>query len=235
MKTFAERVKFARERLGLSQRALAQLLGITQPGVYRMERSSKSSRQLLQLAEILGVSPEWLQNGTGEIAHRQPTADHSAACLTDSKDVAIVYEEDNIPEGYRSIQALDVQFGAGSRYAVTEFPEEKPRIYPEDFFRRHGLRPENLKAFRLSGESMQPMLQDGCWIVVDTTRTVIIDKRIYALSVGSELMVKQLLKGVDGKIIVNSLSPEYPTQIVDPAAIPVRIHGQVIEYSCMLI
>ncbi|MBU2774298.1 helix-turn-helix transcriptional regulator [Acidithiobacillus ferrooxidans] len=233
MNTFSERVKYARERLGLSQEALAQLLGISQPGVYRMERSSKSSRNLLALASILGVRPEWLQNGTGEMENPRPRTAQPVPCSDNIKEVAAF--ENDVPAGYQVIQAIDVHFGAGSRYALGDYPEEKPRIYSNDFFSRHHLRPENLKAFRLSGESMQPMLQDGCWIVIDTSRTTIIDKRIYAISIGDELMVKQLVKGVDGKIIINSFSPEYPTQIVDPAVIPVQIFGQVIEYSCMMI
>lgn len=52
---------------------------------------------------------------------------------------------------------------------------------------------------------------------------------------GDELLVKQLVRGVGNKIVVNSFNPSHPTQVVDPEVLPVQIFGQVVEYSCVLV
>lgn len=148
------------------------------------------------------------------------------------------HPEDPLPDGYRTIGAVEAthtDLGGGSRFALVDYPDEKPRVYSTEFFSRHKLDPRNLKAYRVSGDSMRPMLRDGCWVVIDTTKTAIVDECIYALAVGDELMVKQLVRGVANKIVVNSFNPSHPTQVVDPEVVPVQIFGQVVEYSCVLI
>lgn len=148
------------------------------------------------------------------------------------------HPEDALPAGYTTINAVEARhadLGGGSRYALVDYPDEKPRVYSTEFFSRHKLDPRNLRAYRVSGDSMKPMLWDGCWVVIDTSKTVIVDERIYALAVGDELLVKQLVRGVGNKIVVNSFNPSHPTQVVDPEVLPVQIFGQVVEYSCVLV
>lgn len=148
------------------------------------------------------------------------------------------HPEDALPAGYTTINAVEARhadLGGGSRYALVDYPDEKPRVYSTEFFSRHKLDPRNLRAYRVSGDSMKPMLWDGCWVVIDTSKTVIVDERIYALAVGDELLVKQLVRGVGNKILVNSFNPSHPTQVVDPEVLPVQIFGQVVEYSCVLV
>ena len=59
------RIKQARERRGLSQEALALLLGVTKGLVSQYETgiTSTPSKRFSQLAEVLGVSTDWLLTG----------------------------------------------------------------------------------------------------------------------------------------------------------------------------
>jgi hypothetical protein len=141
-------------------------------------------------------------------------------------------------ENYVGVQAFDqkqISVGAGARYCLEVEPESSLRLYSKEFFERHKLDARNLRAYKVFGDSMEPMLQDGCWILIDITKTTIISKKIYMLSVNDEIMVKQLVSGVAGKIIVNSYSPQYPSEIIDPSVEHVQIFGQVVEYSCVLV
>ena len=72
VKTIAERLKFAREELGLSQPELAKKAGVSQGTIGNIETGTrKQPRNLLQLADALGVTPVWLSTGHGPM-HAHP-------------------------------------------------------------------------------------------------------------------------------------------------------------------
>lgn len=59
-KTFAERLKAARHKKGLSQAALAKLAGTSQGAIGNYENGDREApRDVVRLAEALGVSPKW--------------------------------------------------------------------------------------------------------------------------------------------------------------------------------
>ncbi len=68
--TLAERLKQARDAESLSQRGLAELAGLSNAYVHILESGSikqPSAGKLKRLADALGVRPEWLAYGTGDM------------------------------------------------------------------------------------------------------------------------------------------------------------------------
>lgn len=73
MKTFADRLRYARELRGMSQKQLAVACGLSQSAISSYENNSrKSPQKLLQLATVLGVDPYWLSRGTGHMRPAPP-------------------------------------------------------------------------------------------------------------------------------------------------------------------
>lgn len=67
MNTFSDRVKESRERLKLTQQALAEACGLKQSTISSYERHQRvNSTHLVDLAKALKVNPEWLQHGKGQ-------------------------------------------------------------------------------------------------------------------------------------------------------------------------
>jgi phage repressor protein C with HTH and peptisase S24 domain len=67
MDTLAKRVKFARKFRKLSQDQLAELSGLRQPDISKIERGEiLKTTGLLALARALQCSPNWLDTGDGE-------------------------------------------------------------------------------------------------------------------------------------------------------------------------
>jgi transcriptional regulator with XRE-family HTH domain len=65
-RSFAERLKWAREAAELSQGALARKAGVSQGAIGNYESGARDApRDVLRLAESLGVSPRWLLQGVG--------------------------------------------------------------------------------------------------------------------------------------------------------------------------
>lgn len=68
MQTLAQRLRYARERKGLSQEDLAKLAGTTQQNIQNIEAGVvKAPRKIGAIAKALGESPAWLQFGTEAI------------------------------------------------------------------------------------------------------------------------------------------------------------------------
>tara|TARA_R110001592_G_scaffold66684_1_gene204862 strand:+ start:260 stop:589 length:330 start_codon:yes stop_codon:yes gene_type:complete len=62
--TIGIRLKEARKRAKLTQQALANLAGVTQARISSIEMNVQStSSYVVELADALGVSPQWLKTG----------------------------------------------------------------------------------------------------------------------------------------------------------------------------
>jgi len=94
MDTFATRLKYARERAGLSQSELARRIGIKPQSIQYIESgSTQKSRYTLEIANVLGVSVEWLVYGEGS---SEPTEN------------ALIFRED-VTELQRRFLAADTE------------------------------------------------------------------------------------------------------------------------------
>jgi transcriptional regulator with XRE-family HTH domain len=66
--TLASRLRYARERKGLTQEELARAVGTSQQVINHIETGqTKKPRKIEDIANILGVSPAWLQFGIEEL------------------------------------------------------------------------------------------------------------------------------------------------------------------------
>lgn len=65
----SDRIQQARKHAGLTQKELADKVGISQTAVHKLECGrSRSSRRTVAIALTCGVDPIWLDNGRGDMA-----------------------------------------------------------------------------------------------------------------------------------------------------------------------
>ena len=68
MTTLAVRIKQARKHAGLTQKALAEAIGVSQPVISQLENGENlQSVHLLSIAKTCGVRPEWLTANEGDM------------------------------------------------------------------------------------------------------------------------------------------------------------------------
>jgi len=66
VKTFSDRLKYARQLRGLTQQQLARLVGVSQSAIGSYESGQRrSTRALFKLATALNVEAVWLNSGKG--------------------------------------------------------------------------------------------------------------------------------------------------------------------------
>lgn len=66
--TLGERLKFAREKRGLTQQELADMVNMSQPSLYNVEGGrNRGTTKVVELSIALDISPIWLQLGIGNM------------------------------------------------------------------------------------------------------------------------------------------------------------------------
>jgi hypothetical protein len=128
----------------------------------------------------------------------------------------------------RLVPKLAVGASAGGG-ALTDVEALAGKVgFDESWLRQMGLDPAGLSLIRVVGDSMQPTLNDGDDIMVDTAAALRAPKKgIHVLRLDSTLMVKRLLPGKGGTLSILSDNPAYPA-IADIAASDVTIIGRVV-------
>jgi len=85
---------------------------------------------------------------------------------------------------------------------------------------------KNIEAINVSGDSMEPTLNTGNIIFLDTQKKDISKDGIYAFTNENGLFVKRIQKRIDGQIDIISDNKEYPIQITNKNNI--NIMGKVV-------
>jgi Peptidase S24-like len=129
--------------------------------------------------------------------------------------------------GLRLVPKLAIGASAGAG-ALTDVEALAGKVgFDEAWLRHMGLDPARLSLIRVEGDSMQPTLNDGDDIMVDTAAADRAPKKgIHVLRLDGTLMVKRLLPGKGGKLSILSDNPAFPP-IEDVNAAEVAIIGRV--------
>lgn len=219
-----DRLKRARKNAGLTQVELAERAGIKQASVSEIERGlTRSSGHLIKLAQVCGVDPVWLSDGTGspEGKHSQnqdkptPTIESNAVLLgpIDVWDDDTPLDDDEVYVPF--LKEVELSAGAGIT-AVQQSHKQKLR-FGKVTLRRQGVQPSEAVCVTVSGNSMEPVLPHGSTVGVDQGCTAITDGKMYALDHGGQLRVKTLYRLPGGGIRMRSFNrDEHPDEEYTP-------------------
>ncbi|EGB79193.1 helix-turn-helix transcriptional regulator, partial [Escherichia coli] len=91
--TLSERLKEARLARGLTQKALGDLVGVSQAAIQKIETGkANQTTKIVEIANALGVRAEWLSSGVGNMSDStvqpiQSTVSHSKYFKIDVLDI----------------------------------------------------------------------------------------------------------------------------------------------------
>jgi len=233
--SIGERIKAARERMGLSQAGLAYKVGVSQPTVAAWEKvgAHKVNRSnLLRLASVLNVDPQWISFGTGrgiEEPLEDARPDGGANPRGGSADIP---EVDAHTGAGLAADAPTVDVPAG---AYSQSGHETVGIWsmPLDYL-RHELRVPKLavRLVEVIGDSMHPTLQPGDRIMVNTGDRKPSPPGIFALWDGLGVVVKRVehIPNTDPLVYrIGSDNPHHATY--ERTEDEVHIIGRVVWYG----
>ncbi|MBF0135624.1 MAG: helix-turn-helix domain-containing protein [Magnetococcus sp. DMHC-1] len=190
MDTLQKRLIWAREKAGLNKSELARRIGVKPQSVIQWEsgRTGIAKRNILSVAEILQVSPEWLQFGRTVLETSMENLAPGPATLTRVPLISWV-------------QAgiwIDI---------VNNFQSPSDADRWIDTTRKVG---RSTFALRVVGDSMEPKVPEGAIIVVDPEKEAINKSYVVVrLDNEHEATFKQLVMD-GGNRFLNPINPRYP-------------------------
>jgi len=224
MSSQSERLKEARIKAGLSQKQVAEAVGMKQPSYNYLEKNDKGgSAKLAEIAKVLNVDPYWLR--TGKTAS---DVDADVKKLLENSPIIEVNSDREDPTRIW-IDVVNIRFSCGTGESI-EFHFDDvvaKREIPASVFKKHNVKPENTKLALATGDSQEPYVCNGDEFAIDLSDTEIKDGEFYAVYFEGEAMLKQIFKEQGGKFILHSLNPKYKDKIVsDDNGISFRVIGR---------
>lgn len=152
---------------------------------------------------------ESFHNVSESIQSSSPSTDLAGA------EVAAYRNAADLIGGYVSFEVMDAaQEGGEVRWVSTG----ETVAVPVSTLERKQAAPGNCRVVEVLGRSMEPVLEAGYYVVVDTTQTRLIDGELYAVLVDGELMVRHYRRR-DGRGMLVAANAEFEAVDASTAAV----------------
>lgn len=233
MNTLANRIKMARQGARLTQKKLAELVGVEQPVISQLETGKNlQSAHIAKIAHACAVSAIWLSDGIGEMKGRLAHIEANAELLG---DLDAWEDGDSLDDDEFEIPYFaEVEFAGGHGMTeVVEIADRKLR-FSAATLKAAGVDAKSAACARVKGRSMERLILDGAAIGFDLDDTSIIDGEIYAFNHMGMLRVKYLHRLPGGSVRIRSENSEdFPDEIMTPDQFSeeVRMLGRVFWWS----
>ncbi|WP_130470163.1 LexA family protein [Candidatus Magnetaquicoccus inordinatus] len=202
--TLSERIQTARKQAKLTQKELADRVGISQTAVHKLECGrSKSSRRTVAIALTCGVDPIWLDTGRGEMSLIGATPGMNQAEFAKAAEDGEIYRAPlfaRLPliswdDASRSCEEAADSFHPK---AVEAWIPVAPRSSEKTF------------ALRVPDDSMEPEFHEGEIIIVDPTMPGKHNQFLIARMEGDSLATFKQLIVVGNRTYLKPLNSRYP-------------------------
>jgi phage repressor protein C with HTH and peptisase S24 domain len=208
---------------------LARATGVS-PSAFRkwLRGEAEPSRErLVALANASGVPVGWLANGDGPEPRFQRGTTTARA-----RGIAVPLEAGLDRQDFVVLPKRPEAAAAGTE--APPAPDATEFIaFRRDWVRSHlGIEPSQLIVETALGESMEPSIQNGDLLLVDTTDTRYHSFGVYVIEIAGERLVKRMQPRLDGSLTLISDNPAYEAEHVpQDQTDTVRIVGRVL-WTC---
>lgn len=235
--TFADRLNLAMQEGGFTQASLADAVGMAQPSVWKLTSgNSKSSRKSVQIANVLGVRPEWLASGDGPMRDGSSRPHHPDSTIPpESEWVGVKAWDKNTPIDDDEVEVpflRDIEFACGDGSVSDEDYNGYMLRFSKATLRRIGANTDGtgILCFPARGDSMEPRISDGATVAINTDDKKIVDGKMYAINEGGWKRIKMLYRIGPDKVSVRSYNKvDHPDE--EKSLNDIEIVGRVFWWS----
>lgn len=196
MKEILARIDSCKAHFGISDRQLSLSAGLSAEGIRNWRRRvangdnpGANMRSLEAVAQVLGVSPEWLARGEGTPDIVMATGDGQATPL----EVKRAAPTPPLMHGQRFIRTIDMTAqGTGTPEITTAPPLFDFAMPPEVLRSITRAKNEELAFVRIRGEAMAPSIGDGDFALIDTTQRNYDIDGCYLIAAGEALQIRRI-------------------------------------------
>lgn len=200
MKSIGQKIEFLREREGLTQNALAKIIGVSPAAIsnWEAEISKPKANSSIKLAEFFMVTLDSLTNSNLELK-------------LEAKMVSIPF--------YSEVEA-----SAGNGFESVNETYENLSIQASFLSNPN---PKSTIALKIRGDSMEPIFIDGSVVFIDRANTAVVDGRVYVF-VHAGLVRMKILERIPKGFRMKSYNASYPPEDIDIKYEPMKVIGRVV-------
>ncbi|MCK3658533.1 repressor [Pasteurellaceae bacterium Pebbles2] len=218
MDTLAQRLRYLLDTQGVSQNALAKMIGVTQASVGKIIRGETlEPKKIYEIATALNVNVEWLKTGNG----------NSTIGMT------VVQAEPDDEHTHR-IDILDAQAAANhDGFVNTDYPEIIQSIWFSDVGVNQILGRKSAKGvsiIKVPTDSMMPTISPRDLVFIDTTVNYFTTDGVYIFKLNGHTFIKRLQMLPNGTLLASSDNTNYrPFEITADQFDTAEIIGKFIS------
>ncbi len=194
---------------------LATWLGVSAQAISQAKRKNKIPESWLVRAAVRGsISLDWL---LFDNAAKNSTRSCSAFDDTSRNNITF-------------IPLVAARLSAGGGSLETQGDVLSHFAFRQDWLSKKG-NPKDMVLMRVSGDSMEPLIQHNDLVLIDQGKTDFVPHTIFAVGIDDEIYIKQLDTFPGHKLILRSLNERYDPIEVDmrgDLAGSIRILGKAI-------
>jgi len=220
-----KKIKEAREKKGLSQRELADKIGVSEKTLRRYEKGTDITvGTLKKIADVCDVS-------FYELTGTKPLDQIVSPKIKKIASQGKMYISKTTRNNSIEVEVLSIRPGAGhgtELEAVDLFDTGERIVIDRSLLKTT---PKGrLRAMQVDGYSMVPMLFPDSWVIIDETKEFRGDG-LYVINVDNVLMVKLIEKNLaTGNLWVKSINPDYDSwEIKNDDQRVFEIYGKVVR------
>ena len=226
--TFRERVTyFHKDHLHLPQYLFAEKIGM---GQERVRKSLMPDRQpTAEFFEAMfktfpDVNPDWVFTGRGEMLLSQtPSKSFTVKGKGKTPDAVLsgknlrILSTTNDSKGNENIEVVNSK--AAASYIDNMQEPEYLTTLPKISLPGNQFRGGTFRSFEVKGNSMEPTIQQGAWVIgqyVQDWKTLK-DDYIYIVVMSDAILIKRVLNRLDARqnIVLKSDNPDFENKIID--------------------
>ncbi len=199
--TLSDRIQLARKNAGLTQKGLADKVGISQTAVHKWECGrSRASRRTVSIALTCGVDPIWLDTGRGDML------------LPGSGDSgSFAVEEDGQPyRPFPLIARVPLISWADMQATCTDKDFEKIEAAATSWVPVAPRTSEQCYALTVPDDSMEPEFSEGEILIIDPTQAGAHNQFLIARLEGDSSPTFKQLIVLGNRSYLKPLNPRYP-------------------------
>ena len=195
----------------LTYTEIANAVGVTKAAVaYWAKGNLPQGEKLAALCDFLKVEPSYLQYG-----------------ITGTPGGSIETDNDMV-----SIPVLDIQGACGTDGRINLLSHMVKMIQVAKSWILARCVAPNFKALHIInayGDSMKPLIDDGDFVIVDTSKRELLGDGVYVIQAGNDTFIKRIQKQINGSLLLISDNPAYkPYEISKEEVESVQIIGKAI-------
>lgn len=189
-----------------NNKKISEKYEITQQSVGQLKKKKAINETISFICENEMINLNWVQTGKGEMF------------ISESEKIR---KNDN---NY-NIDLLNVRAGAGEgiyNYVV----ETVDTISLDKSFFRTPINTSKVKGIQVDGDSMEPTLRDGDYVLIDENTTFGVNG-VYAIQLGGQILIKRLQFKMDGTVLIISDNNKYQNETFNPSEnqLPFQVLG----------